>query len=295
MSAMKKGLGRGFDSLIPTDLFDENFDPTASQDGKVSELREVSISNIEPNSGQPRRSFDEEAIDELSESIKEHGVLQPIIVVRNEDGDGYVIVAGERRYRASKKAGLETVPVIIRTLTDQNQLEVSLIENIQRRDLNAIETATAYAKLRDQFNLTNEEIAKRVHKSTSSVANTMRLLKLPKEVILDIAEGRLSEGQARPLIGQSDDTIVQVVPRIINEAWSTRKVEQYIVNLKKVSSEKASGSKEKPDSYEADTQAFRSRFGSKVSIQTNTKGAGKVVIPFKDAKDFDRLKKFLLP
>lgn len=291
MSAAKKGLGRGFDSLIPTDLFDESFDPTAQEDVQVSKLTQMAISKIKPNPDQPRRTFDEEAIDELAESVREHGVLQPIIVAPR--GDGYIIVAGERRYRASKKAGIDKIPVIIRTLTDQNQLEVSLIENIQRRDLNTIETATAYAKLRDQFNMTNEQIAKRVNKSVSAVVNTMRLLKLPKEVVMTIAEGRLSEGQARPLIGQSDDLVVQLVPRIINEEWSARKVEQYVVNLKKAGKQEASASKTKPDLHEADTQFLRKRFDTNVSIQTNTKGAGKIVIPFKSSKDFERIKKML--
>lgn len=290
MSAAKKGLGRGFDSLIPTDLFDDSFDPTAQQDVQVSQLREVALSKIKPNPDQPRRSFDEEALDELAESVREHGVLQPIIVAPR--GDGYIIVAGERRYRASKKAGIEKVPVIIRSLTDQNQLEISLIENIQRRDLNTIETATAYAKLRDQFNMTNEQIAKRVNKSTSAVINTMRLLKLPREVIATIAEGRLSEGQARPLIGQSDDLVVQLVPRIINEEWSARKVEQYVVNLKKAGQPKVS-SEPRPSPYETDTRVLQKRFDANISIQTNTKGAGKIVIPFSSAKDFERIKNML--
>lgn len=301
MSAAKKGLGRGFDSLIPTDLFDETFDPTAQEDGQVSELREISVEDIHPNPDQPRRLFDEDAIDELAESIREHGILQPIIVVRSNQG--YIIVAGERRFRASKKAGLKKVPVIIRSLNDQNQLEVSLIENIQRRDLNTIETATAYAKLRDQFNMTIEQISKRVHKSPSAVTNTMRLLKLPKEVVVTIAEGRLTEGQARPLIGQSDDTVVQLVPRIINEDWSARKVEQYVVNLKKAAedlaskngSEKELGKKNLAAIYESEIKNFGEKLNAKVAIQTNTKGAGKVVIPFKDAEDFERLKKLLLP
>ncbi len=140
--AAKKGLGRGFESLIPTDLIDDSFnpnavyDPTAAQDEKVSQLSTLSLESIHPNADQPRKQFDQEAIEELAASVKEHGVLQPIIVVRH--GDGYQIVAGERRYRASRLAGLKEVPVIIRTMTAQNQLEVSLIENIQRRDLNTI-------------------------------------------------------------------------------------------------------------------------------------------------------------
>ena len=198
MSAAKKGLGRGFESLIPTDLIDDSFnpnsvyDPTAQQDEQVSQEKTLPLAKLHANPDQPRRTFDPEALEELAASLKEHGLIQPILVTPK--GEGYEIVAGERRYRAAKLAHLAEVPVIIRSLSDQNQLELSLIENIQRRDLNSIETATAYAKLRDQFNLTNDEIAGRVHKSASAVINKMRLLKLPAEVIALIAEGQLSGG-----------------------------------------------------------------------------------------------------
>ncbi len=296
--AAKKGLGRGFESLIPTDLIDDSFnpnavyDPTAAQDEKVSQLSTLSLESIHPNADQPRKQFDQEAIEELAASVKEHGVLQPIIVVRH--GDGYQIVAGERRYRASRLAGLKEVPVIIRTMTAQNQLEVSLIENIQRRDLNTIETATAYAKLRDQFNMTNDQIAERVHKSVPAVINTMRLLKLPKEVVALIAEGQLTEGQARPLIGQDPNIIVKVIPRIIAEGWSARKVEQYIVDVKKSSKEGGEPANDgAPAQHEAAIEALRNRLNAKVDIRTNTKGAGKIVIDFKNEEELERLKGLL--
>ncbi len=296
MSAAKKGLGRGFESLIPTDLIDDSFDPnsvydpTSQQDEKVSQEKALPITKLQANPDQPRRHFEQEALNELAASIKEHGLIQPIVVTP-KDGV-YEIVAGERRYRASKIAGIEEVPVIIRTMTDQNQLEVSLIENIQRRDLNSIETATAYAKLRDQFNLTNDQIAGRVHKSTSAVMNTMRLLKLPKEVIALIAEGQLSEGQARPLIGQDTDAIIKLVPRIIAEEWSARKVEQYVVNLKK---DKLNDAKATPasDEHAAEIETLRARFATKVDIRTNAKGAGKIVIGFKNSDELERIKKLL--
>ncbi len=296
MSA-KKGLGRGFESLIPIDLIDDSFDPnsvydpTAQQDEKVSKESTLPIDKIRANPDQPRRNFDEEAIAELAASVKEHGLIQPILVTPK--GDDYEIVAGERRYRASKLAGLKEVPVIIRSMTDQNQLEISLIENIQRRDLNSIETATAYAKLRDQFNLTNDQIAQRVHKSSSAVINTMRLLKLPKEVVALIAEGQLSEGQARPLIGQDPDLIVKTIPRIIAEEWSARKVEQYVVNLKKGSEEEVTSKKPLEAQHEAAIEALRARLNSKVSIRTNAKGAGKIVINFKNQEDLDRIQDLL--
>ncbi|MGH7217846.1 MAG: ParB/RepB/Spo0J family partition protein [Candidatus Microsaccharimonas sp.] len=300
MSAAKKGLGRGFESLIPTDLIDDSFDPnsvydpTSQQDEKVSQEKTLPITKLQANPDQPRRHFEQEALNELAASIKEHGLIQPIVVTP-KDGV-YEIVAGERRYRASKIAGIEEVPVIIRTMTDQNQLEVSLIENIQRRDLNSIETATAYAKLRDQFNLTNDQIAGRVHKSTSAVINTMRLLKLPKEVIALVAEGQLSEGQARPLIGQDSDLIVKIIPRIIAEEWSARKVEQFVVNLKKDKLNELDGAKTAPaasDEHAAEIETLRTRFATKVDIRTNAKGAGKIVIGFKNSDELERIKKLL--
>ena len=298
MSAAKKGLGRGFDSLIPTDLIDDSFnpnaayDPTAAQDEKVSEQATLPLESIHANADQPRKNFDQDAIEELAASIKEHGVLQPIIVVTH--GNGYQIVAGERRYRASRLAGLKEVPVIIRTMTAQNQLEVSLIENIQRRDLNTIETATAYVKLRDQFNLTNDQISERVHKSVPAVINTMRLLKLPKEVVALIAEGQLTEGQARPLIGQDPNIIVKVIPRIIAEGWSARKVEQYIVDVKKSAKEGSEPTADvAPAQHEAAIEALRARLNAKVDIRTNTKGAGKIVIDFKNQQELERIQDLL--
>jgi len=178
-------------------------------------------------------------------------------------------------------------------MTDQNQLEISLIENIQRRDLNSIETATAYAKLRDQFNLTNDQIAKRVNKSPSAVINTMRLLKLPKEVVALIAEGQITEGQARPLIGQDINLIVKVIPLIIAEEWSARKVEQYVVNLKKGSETEVPASSHVESQHEAAIESLRNRLGTKVNIRTNAKGAGKIVIDFKNSEDLDRIKNIL--
>ena len=197
--SVKKGLGRSFDSLIPTELLDESFDPTAHQDDQVSDLRQIKLDEIAADPDQPRRHFDEEALSELAASIKEHGILQPIVVTP-KDGK-YQIVAGERRYRAAIRAELTKIPALVRTLTDQHKLELSLIENLQRRDLNVLETATAYLKLRDQFNLTLDQIGQRVGgKSVSTISNTLRLLRLPELVRAALAEGRLREGQARPLI-----------------------------------------------------------------------------------------------
>jgi ParB family chromosome partitioning protein len=292
---VKKGLGRGFESLIPTDLLDESFDPTASQDEQVSELRNIKLTEIVADPDQPRRHFDETALEELSLSIAEHGILQPIVVTP-KDG-GYMIVAGERRFRAAHRAGLTKVPALVRTLSNQHKLELSLIENIQRRDLNALETATAYLKLRDQFNLTLDQIGQRVGgKSVSAISNTLRLLRLPASVRQALIDNKLREGQARPLIGLDESIIETVLPQIIKEEWSARKIEQFIVQLKK------SGDTEQPASernteaqhaHEADTKQLAQRLSADVRIKTNARGAGQIVIRFSDEKDFERLQKIL--
>lgn len=290
----KKGLGRGFDSLIPTELLDESFDPTAAQDGQVSELRHIKLIDIEANPDQPRRTFDDDALEDLSASIREHGILQPIVVTPHDGG--FQIVAGERRYRAAKRAGLEKIPTIVRTLSDQHKLELSLIENLQRRDLNVLETATAYLKLRDQFSLTLEQIGKRVGgRSISGVSNTLRLLRLPDSVKQALIDNRLTEGQARPLVGLDTEIIEEILPRILEEDWSARKVEQYVVQVKKAAKapKKADRTKITQVPYEEDTKQLVKRLRTDVNVKTNAKGAGQIVIKFKSDKDFQRLRKIL--
>lgn len=237
MALGKKGLGRGFESLIPTDIIAEEFDVTKTDDAKVSQLTELKITQIVRDESQPRKNFDEEALQELADSIKEHGVLQPIVVTKK--GDKYQIVAGERRWRASKLANIETIPAIVRTVDDQHKLEMMIIENAQREDLTPIELATAYAKLKEQFNLSNTEISQRVGKSPSSVVNTMRLLKLPEEAKQAMQEHRLMEGPMRPLVNAQPELVREVLPKIIDEGWSARKVEQFITDKKKKSSHAA--------------------------------------------------------
>ena len=229
-----KGLGRGFESLIPTELIDDEFDPTASEDKKESKLKEIKIDDIVRDEEQPRRDFNKEALEALAASIKEHGVLQPIVATK-EDGK-YKIVAGERRWRASKIAGLTTIPAIVRTLDSQNRLELSIIENAQREDLNAIELATAYAKLKNQFNLSDEDIAAKVGKSESTVQNTLRLLTLPDDVKKIMVDEKLTEGVMRPLVSRDEETIRKVVAKIVEEGWTARKVERYVADTKKKSS-----------------------------------------------------------
>jgi ParB family transcriptional regulator, chromosome partitioning protein len=290
MSA-KKGLGRGFSSLIPTELLDETFDPTATQDGQLSQLKELPLADIDPDPDQPRRHFDELALDEMADSVREHGVIQPIVVTAK--GSRYLIVAGERRYRASQRAGLTTIPALVRTMSDQHKLEVSLIENLQRRDLNILETATAYLKLRDQFNLTLDEIGARVGgKSVSAISNTLRLLRLPENVRQALHEGKMTEGQARPLINADLDTINAVLPQILTEDWSARRIEQYIVNLKNA---KARQKQATPTTSQHDTAAegLSKRFHTKIHIRSNTRGSGQIVISFKNEAEFERINKLL--
>lgn len=284
----KKGLGRSFDSLIPTDLLDESFDPSVGQDDQASELRYLRTTEIIADPDQPRRHFDESSLAELTASIAEHGVLQPIVVTVH--GKGYRIVAGERRFRAASSAGLEKIPAIVRTLSDQHRLELSLIENIQRRDLSPIETAVAYAKLRDQFNLTLDEIGDRVgSKSVSAVSNTLRLLKLPKEAQQALLTGTVTEGQARPLVGVDEDIVQDILPRIIREEWSARAVERYVAQLKQ--GQKTHQVIKKNEAVLADAMQLGERLKTPVDIRMTANGAGKIVISFKDQTDLDRIKK----
>ncbi len=254
--SLGKGLGRSFDSLIPTELIDDEFDPTAVEDKKSSELKELPISEVVRDEEQPRKEFSQEAIEALAASIKEHGVLQPIVVTR-EDGK-YKIVAGERRWRASKMAGLTKIPAIIRSLDTQNRLELSIIENAQREDLNAIELATAYAKLKTQFNLTAKDIASRVGKSEASVVNTMRLLNLPDDVKKTMVKEKLSEGVMRPLVTMDEAMMRKVLPKIVDEGWTARKVERYVAENKT----KSSARLVKSDAYRKDEDTLSAKYNA---------------------------------
>lgn len=205
----------------------------------------------------------------------------------------FQIVAGERRYRAASKAGLETIPALVRTLNDQHKLELSLIENLQRRDLNVLETATAYLKLRDQFNLSLDEIGARVGgKSASAISNTLRLLRLPESVKKALHDGRLREGQARPLINADAQAVEEVLPRILKEEWSARKIEQFVVNLKNAQ-KTAPGKKSEQPRHDTVADQLSKRLDTKVQIRSNAKGAGTIVIRFANDDDFERVTKVL--
>ncbi|MBQ3435128.1 ParB/RepB/Spo0J family partition protein [Candidatus Saccharibacteria bacterium] len=280
---MAKGLGRGFESLIPTDLVEAEFDLTAKEDKNNSELKHLKLSDIVRDEEQPRREFDKDAIKALAASIKEHGVLQPIVVTR-EDGK-YKIVAGERRWRAAKEAGLEKIPAIVRSLDSQNRLELSIIENAQREDLNAIELATAYAKLKAQFNLSTEEIAAKVGKSESSVIGTMRLLNLPDEAKRIMVKEKLTEGVMRPLVAADEKTIKKVLPKIVAEGWTMRRVERYIQDNKK----KSSAALVKANNYHKEEDALAAKYGVAVAI----KGRG-LTFKCRNSKELHELIKNLL-
>ncbi len=287
--AQKKGLGRSFDSLLPTELLNEAFDPTASEDERVSELRQVNIDDIKPDKNQPRRSFDEIALGELAESIKEHGVLQPLVVVAS--GSKFEIVAGERRYRASKLAGLNKVPVIVRTLSAQHRLEVSLIENLQRRDLNALETATAYLKLRDQFNLKLDQIGARVGgKSIAAISNAIRLLHLPESAKEALIQKEISEGHARQILALTEEKSQNdLLQHIIRDGWSVRRAEQFVIGYKKGQGKDRQLSGVRSTLSETPlTKSISKKLGTGVRVKTTAKG-GQLVIDFTDEKDLERI------
>ena len=290
----KKGLGRGFSSLIPTEMIiDEKIDSELGLEYDKSQLKELKISDISPDPEQPRRHFNKEKLEELASSIKIHGVLQPIVVIRKNSK--FLIVAGERRYRASKLAGLERVPAVIRELSDQNRLELSLIENIQRDNLNVLEMAEAYLKLREQFNLTAKEIGERVGgRSESAVLNTLRLLKLPQLVKDYIISGELKEGQARPLLKIDEETIKKILPKIIEENWSSRKIEQFLVNYKKqIEESKKVEPKKVNNPFEKTVKHISKKLSADVDIKTSARGSGKIVIKFKSEEELKRLEEIL--
>lgn len=291
---MKKGLGRGFDSLIPTDVLDEAFDPTADRDEKVSQLRYIHVSAIVANPDQPRRDFDPVALTELATSLSEHGMLQPIIVVPK--GQKYQIVAGERRWRASQLAGLETIPALIRTLNNQHKLEIALIENLQREDLNPLETATAYLKLNTQFNLTHEEIAQRAGgKAVSTITNTIRLLRLPDTAKQALVEGAISEGHARQILALDDPAMqTKLLRMIILHGWSVRKAEQFVVGYKKVQKDgdKTEEAVRHTQTETDFTRSFSKRINMKVTHKTTAHG-GQIIISYTDEKELSRLESLL--
>lgn len=291
--AQKRGLGRSFDSLLPTEFLNEAFDPTANEDHKVSDLRQIDVNEISADESQPRRNFDEIALAELASSIEQHGVLQPIVVVPR--GKGFQIVAGERRWRASKLAGLSKIPALVRTFSAQHRLEVSLIENLQRRDLNPLETATAYLKLRDQFNLKLEEISARVGgKSIGAISNALRLLQLPENAKKALIDGNISEGHGRQILALNETSVQDdLLRRILKEGWSVRRAEQFVIGYKKGhGSDKKLSAVRSTLAHTPLTKSLSQRLNTDVRVKTTAKG-GQLVISFKNEDDLTRITKFL--
>ncbi len=289
--APKRGLGKGLDSLIPNTVDTKSIKQEQSKAEKPDTY--VDINKVEPNREQPRKEFKQEALEELAASIKQFGLIQPILV---QDRDTYYeIVAGERRWRASKIAGLKQVPVIIRKFTEQEIVEISLIENIQREDLNPIEEALAYKRLHTEFNLKQEEVAERVSKSRAAVANSMRLLKLSDNVQQMVIEGELSTGHARAILAIDDpNEQYRVALKAFNEKMNVRDIEKYIKNMNKP----VKVNKEANDSlktiYAGIEEELKAALGTKVSITgKNDSGAGKMEIEFYNHDDLERITELL--
>jgi len=268
----KTGLGRGLDALIDTSHVDTN---------GSSSISEIELAKIVANPDQPRRSFDEEAMQELADSIREHGVISPITLRDNGDGT-YMIIAGERRFRASKLAGLERIPAYIRTAKDEQVMEWALIENIQREDLDAIEIALAYQRLMDDYNLTQERMAERVGKKRATVANYLRLLKLPAEIQVGIKDRLIEMGHARAILGTpSPERQLALYQRILRDGLSVRKVEA-LAQEDRLG--KNPQTKREVNQYAALAKEVSRESGLKVKIQNN-----KVVIAFEDEDELRRI------
>ena len=295
-----RGLGKGLDILIPSSAT-ESKSKIKDKESVKEVVKEVvveksdilvDINKIEPNREQPRKNFDEDSLLELSESIKKHGVIQPILV--QDKGTYYEIIAGERRWRASKLAGLKEVPVIIRNYTEQERVEVSLIENIQRENLNPIEEAHAYKRLMNEFKLKQDEIAERVSKSRTAVTNSMRLLKLCDEVQQMIIDDMISTGHARAIIGIEDPELqYEIAQKIFDEKMSVREVEKYIKNLNKPEKEKKKINESLAIIYQQKEEILKKSLSTKVNINGKGDGTGRIELQFYSHDEFDRLMEIL--
>lgn len=275
----KGGLGKGLDAL-----FLDN--STEEKGGSVT----VNINDIEPNRDQPRKDFDEKALSELAESIALHGVIQPLLVRPISDG-GYQLVAGERRWRASRMAGLTEVPVFIREMSDRQVAEVALIENLQREDLNPLEEAKGYAQLMKDYSLTQEQVAKSVGKSRPAIANTMRILELPEEVLEFVRQGKLSAGHARTLLPLKEyKELIKLVEEIILKEISVRETERIVKSVLNPKKEKSSAKKAKRDSYYDECElAIKAELGRKAEIHVAKGNKGTIEIEFFSKEDLKSL------
>ncbi|QHW32199.1 ParB/RepB/Spo0J family partition protein [Paenibacillus rhizovicinus] len=280
---MSKRLGRGLDALIPS--------LSVSEEDKVVE---VPLAQLRPNPYQPRKTFDDDAIKELAESIKQHGVIQPIIV--RTVLKGYEIIAGERRFRASQLCGNPTIPAVVRNFSDQQVMEIALIENLQREDLNAIELSLAYQALMDKFNLTQEELSMKVGKSRSHIANFLRLLSLPEEIKDNVSRGTLSMGHARAIVGvKEDQRKKELADLTIANDWSVRQLEEAIKNLgqpEPVKPKDTTSNKKKDPYINEVEESLRERFKTTVKIKQQ-KDKGRIELMYYNKQDLERLLELL--
>ncbi len=276
------GLGRGFDSLIPTEV------DRALLEDDSNRIQKLLINDVYPNAEQPRKQFDNTALQELAESIKLHGVLQPIIVVQKNDKT-YRIVAGERRYRASQLAGLDKIPAIVRTLSELHELELALVENVQREDLSPYEQAIAIARLHQHFNLTYADIAQKLGKAETTVNNIVRLLQLPEDAVKALSQNKISEGHARQILALKDSPSMQaqLLKYIIDNNWSVRQAEQFVSAHKKGAATpvqaKAGLATQTPQ-----TKQLSEALNTPVKIRRTAKG-GDLLIHFNDDADMARI------
>src|SRR5574344_240165 len=285
--AKRQALGRGLDALLSMD--------DIKTEGSSS-INEIELSKIKVNPNQPRRELDEAALEELSNSIAEIGIIQPI-TLRKVSDEEYQIIAGERRFRASQKAGLKTIPAYIRTADDENVMEMALIENIQREDLNSVEIALAYEHLLDQYGLTQEKLSERVGKNRATIANYLRLLKLPAPIQVALQRKEIDMGHARTLLSLNDPKLqVKVFKEIQEHGYSVRKVEELVKSLTEGETIKSgtkklkpAGSGKLPDEYNVLKSKLSSFFKAKVQLTCSNKGKGKISIPFANEGELERI------
>lgn len=290
----KKALGRGLSALLQDPENDITSAKDKNADKVVGSIVELELNTIEVNPDQPRTSFNEDTLKELASSIKELGVIQPI-TVRKISFNKYQVVSGERRYRASKLVGLKTIPAYIRIANDRETLEMALVENIQRQDLDPIEIALSYQRLLEEIDLTQEKLSERVGKNRSTISNYLRLLKLDPIIQTGMRDGFLSMGHGRAIINVSDhDTQIKIYEKVLAENLSVRETEKLVRSIQKGGTEKDKKktirlSKE----MKASIKDFSEFFGAKIDVKVNQKGKGKIVIPFSSEEDFKRLEKLI--
>ncbi len=292
MPVKRKGLGKGLDSLIPENKSAKVSSSESKKTEETAELKSgeqmMKINMVEPNRDQPRRNFEEDALLELADSIKQYGVLQPLIVRKRNDY--YEIIAGERRWRAAKMAGVKEVPVIIKEYNEQEILEIALIENIQRENLNPIEEAMAFKKLLEEFNLKQDEVAERVSKSRTAVTNSMRLLKLDQRVQQMIIDDMISTGHARALLAIDDPEQQYVLAnKIFDEKLSVRETEKLIKEIKNPKKQKEKKIIENAFIYEDIEDKMKQVLGTKVHVASKGKGKGKIEIEYYSDKELERM------